>query len=193
GSGTITEKGNGQYNYAPTQAETNAIDVGFLFTATNAVPFNADFHTDIVSSAGLVTVDLQSILGVTVNVATAQLGVNVVEWAASPVSVGGNGLPQVGVEAINGSTLGAQALGQSTRTICWGTVGVGSTATSIVVSSLNNPSSLSSLGQLNGRTLIFLGATTSAGLQSCACSVTNTTPGVTPTLTVTALPAVPAS
>jgi hypothetical protein len=46
GGGTVTGAGAGQYNYAPTQAETNATDVGFLFTATNAIAVNIDFHTD---------------------------------------------------------------------------------------------------------------------------------------------------
>ena len=46
GVGSVTEAGHGQYNYAPTQAETNATNVGFLFTATTAVPENLDFHTD---------------------------------------------------------------------------------------------------------------------------------------------------
>lgn len=45
-AGTFTNKGNGQYNYAPTQAETNGVDVGFLFTATGDYPVSMDFHTD---------------------------------------------------------------------------------------------------------------------------------------------------
>ena len=193
GGGTVTEKGNGQYNYGPTQAETNAIDVGFIFTATNAVPVNIDFHTDPVSAAGLAQVDVEAVAGVAVNTASAQLGVNVVQWNGQIVAVDANNLPKMDLEAINGSTLGAQALGQSTRTICWGTVGSGSTTTSIAVSAINNPSSLNAIGQLNGRTLIFLGATTTSALQSCACSITNTTTGVTPTLTVTGLPGTPAA
>jgi hypothetical protein len=46
GGGAITETGNGQYNYAPTQAETNATDVGFKLVASNAISVNIDFHTD---------------------------------------------------------------------------------------------------------------------------------------------------
>lgn len=69
GGGTVTNSGNGQYNYAPTQAETNATDVGFLMTASGDIPVNFDFHTDpgvmltagtgtnqISLSSGLVTV-----------------------------------------------------------------------------------------------------------------------------------------
>lgn len=46
--GTFTEltpTGNGIYNYAPTQAETNGNCVSFYITATNAVPFNLMFLT----------------------------------------------------------------------------------------------------------------------------------------------------
>jgi hypothetical protein len=63
GSGTVTEAGNGQYNYAPTQSETNATDVGFLFTATSAVPENLDFHTDQADANGLPKVDVEDING----------------------------------------------------------------------------------------------------------------------------------
>ena len=47
-AGTFTEltpTGNGIYNYAPTQAETNANELGVYITATSAVPFNLMFLT----------------------------------------------------------------------------------------------------------------------------------------------------
>ena len=78
GAGTVTNSGNGQYNYAPTQAETNATDVGFLMTATGDIPVNYDFHTDIVDGNGLPSVNLVDIAGSAVSTTTAQLGVNVV-------------------------------------------------------------------------------------------------------------------
>ncbi len=43
--GTVTEPGNGVYNYAPTQAETNGNCVSFLMTASGAVPENLMFLT----------------------------------------------------------------------------------------------------------------------------------------------------
>ena len=60
-AGTFTSLGNGQYNYAPTQAETNATDVGFLATATGAIPVNIDFHTDLTGAGGrlLISENLQ--------------------------------------------------------------------------------------------------------------------------------------
>lgn len=63
GGGTVTNQGNGQYNYAATQAETNATDVGFFFTATGAIPVNVDFHTDAVDANGLLQVDVEDING----------------------------------------------------------------------------------------------------------------------------------
>lgn len=154
GGGTVTEAGNGQYNYAPTQGETNAIDVGFLFTATSAIPVNVDFHTD--------------------------------QFDAT------SGFLKVDVEAINTATLAAQALGQSTQSICWGTCSGGTTATA-VVSTLHNPSSLTASGQLIGRTIIFLGNSATGGVQAQASNITASTTGATPTITFTAMTTAPAN
>jgi hypothetical protein len=153
GGGTVTEAGNGQYNYAPTQSETNAVDVGFLFTATSCVPENLDFHTDQVDSNSLLKVD---------------------------------------VEDINGNATAAQALEKSTNTICWGTCSSGSTTTA-VVSTLNNPSSLTDSGQLIGRTIIFLGSTATGNVQAQASNITASSTGSTPTITFTAMTHAPAS
>src|SRR6516164_7427931 len=65
-AGTFTNKGSGQYNYAPTQAETNGIDVGFLFTATGDIPLNVDFHTDLVDAGGNLQTDVVKWVGTTV-------------------------------------------------------------------------------------------------------------------------------
>jgi hypothetical protein len=64
GAGTVTELGSGQYNYVPTQSETNAADVGFLFLAAGAAIENLDFHTDVVSTSNLLQVDVEAINGV---------------------------------------------------------------------------------------------------------------------------------
>jgi hypothetical protein len=71
GTGTVTELkvstvAYGAYNYAPTQAETNATDVGFLFIATGAIPVNYDFHTDVVDSNGYAGVNVVDFGGQTV-------------------------------------------------------------------------------------------------------------------------------
>jgi hypothetical protein len=212
GAGTVTGQGNGQYNYAPTQSETNAADVGFLCTASGAIPCNLDFHTDQVDGSGLVKVDLEDvggtalathasglvpadlrdIAGSAVSTTAAQLGVNVVEYNGQTAATDGNNLPKVDVEDINGNALAAQALNNSTNSICWGTASGGSTTT-VTVASLNNPSSLTDSGQLIGRTIIFLGSTTTADMQAQASNVTASTTGATPTITFTAMTHAPAS
>lgn len=45
-TGTFTHKGTGQWNYAPTQAETNGASIGFQFTGTGAIKVNLHFYTD---------------------------------------------------------------------------------------------------------------------------------------------------
>lgn len=91
GTGTVTEKGNGQYNYAPVQAETNAADVGFLFTATSAIPVAYDFHTDVVDANGYPGANLVDIAGAAVSTSSAQIGVNAVNiggTAAASATIG---------------------------------------------------------------------------------------------------------
>jgi hypothetical protein len=44
-TGTITELGNGQYRFDPSAADTDADYVGYLFTATGAIPVGANFVT----------------------------------------------------------------------------------------------------------------------------------------------------
>lgn len=45
GAGTVTNLGNGQYDYGPTQAETNGANVSFLFSASGDVPMNISIFT----------------------------------------------------------------------------------------------------------------------------------------------------
>jgi hypothetical protein len=97
GSGTVTNSGHGQYNYAPTQAETNATDVGFLFTASGDIPVNLDFHTDVCDSNGNPAANLVDIAGSAVSTSSAQLGVNLVNIAGSAVSTT---TAQLGVNAV---------------------------------------------------------------------------------------------
>jgi hypothetical protein len=128
------------------------------------------------------------------------IGIFVTATGAVPVNLDihtdvcdANGLLEVGVQAINGFTLAAQALAQSTQSIVWGTVGNGSSATAVAVSALNNPTSLTATGQLIGRTIIFLGTTASGDMQAQASSITASSTGSTPTLTVVALTNAPAN
>jgi hypothetical protein len=45
-TGTFTHKGTGQWDYAPTQAETNGTSISFAFTGTSAIQIGMLFYTD---------------------------------------------------------------------------------------------------------------------------------------------------
>ena len=44
-AGTFTHKGTGQWDYAPTQAETNGTNISFAFTGTGAIQVGMTFFT----------------------------------------------------------------------------------------------------------------------------------------------------
>jgi hypothetical protein len=44
-TGTVTETANGQYSFAPSQADTNGNQIGFLFIAASAIPLNINIVT----------------------------------------------------------------------------------------------------------------------------------------------------
>lgn len=100
--------------------------------------------------------------------------------------VGGRMSSDVG--SIGGDTGGVAGLDRATRCIGLGTVGVGSTTTSIVTSSL--APTPSDPDQLKGRIVVFDSTTATAGLRGQATDITAVS-GTT--LTVTALTRAPAS
>jgi hypothetical protein len=172
-----------QYNGQTAQTDANNLpkvdveDVGGAALATHA--------------AGMVPADVRDIAGAAVSTTTAQIGANVVTYAGATAAVDANNLPKVDVEDVNGNATAAQNVSRANQAIVRGTVGSGSTATSIVCSSITTPGSLTAAGQLNGRTVIFDSNTTTASLQGQATNITNNTTGATPTLTVTALTTAP--
>jgi hypothetical protein len=250
-AGTFTSCGNGQYNYAPTQSETNATDIGIFIAPSGAVPVNLDFHTDVVDGNGLLQVDLVDIAGSAVSTSSAQLGVNLVDIAGSAVSTStaqlgvnavniagqaatldgnnllevdvvdwnghavstpatagipdvnvknynnqtaatdANNLPKVDVEAMNANETAVQNVAHSMQSICRGTVGSGSTTTSIVTSAFTP--GVGAAGQFIGRTVIFDANTTTTALQGQATNITGSTNASDPVLTVTALTSSPVS
>lgn len=60
-AGTFLHKGSGQWSYAPTQAETNAISAGFLLLHTDAIPVNAQFFPEAYSADGFLSVNVEEI------------------------------------------------------------------------------------------------------------------------------------
>lgn len=67
GSGTVTHKGNGLWNYVPTQAETNYQHVVFTFKNTLAITASVQQYPVIRDANGYAGVDIKKINAVTVN------------------------------------------------------------------------------------------------------------------------------
>lgn len=126
GTGTTTNKGQGQYNYAPTQAETNANDVGFVFTATGDVPVFYDFHTDITTAAGYGGIDWAS-----VNAPTTTNNLTNTSVAAVNGSIGGSLVGNIlgNVNGSVGSVLAGGLIDLTVTTYAEPTTVVGATAT----------------------------------------------------------------
>ena len=108
GAGTITESGNGQYNYAPTQAETNATVIGLAFVATGAVFVSMTIWTDLplpnVNAAAINSVSTSSVTTVSAVIGTPTAGAleseavliyNAVGALITTVGVAGAGLTAV--------------------------------------------------------------------------------------------------
>lgn len=174
GAGTVTNSGNGQYNYAPTQAETNGTNVGFLFTATGDIAVSYSIWTDLTDAGGNVQVD-------------------VVKWNNQTAQTDANNLPKVDVEDINGNATAAQNVSKANQAIGRGTATTGGSTTSIPTSAWTPGGAGVVSGQFIGRTIIFDANTATAALQGQATTITANTAGATPTFTVTALTTAPSS
>lgn len=185
GGGTVTEDTGGGsspgfYKYAMAQADTNGNNIGLAFTATSAIPLEKTFITTAADPTDGVRLGLTALPNAAAN---AVGGLAILD---------ANSLIDVDVKRINAIALAAQTLAQSTQTICYGTCS-GGTTTTAVVSTLNNPNSLTASGQLIGRTIIFLGNTTTTTVQAQASNITANTTGATPTITFTAMTNAPAN
>jgi len=70
GAGTVSHKGNGSHEYLPTQAETNADYVAFIFTGTGAKNVKVQVYPVVqidVDANGYVSADVKEINDATVN------------------------------------------------------------------------------------------------------------------------------
>jgi hypothetical protein len=108
---------------------------------------------------------------------------------SAPVTAG---IPDVNVQTIAGNSTAASNVSRANRDIVRGTCSGGSTTTA-VCSSITTPATLTDVGQLIGRTIIFDSDTVSANLQGQASNITNSTTGATPTITFTTMTHAPAN
>ncbi len=88
-----------------------------------------------------------------------------------PAALTAGGNMKADVLAISGSTAAADNLEESTEAIAYGTIGTGSTTTSLVASSFTPASAVND--QFNGRTLIFKNDTTTAALRGQATTISD--------------------
>lgn len=115
-AGTFTSlgPGTGQWDYSPTQSETNATCVGIFITKTGCIAANLNFHTDVVDANGFKSVNTVDIAGTTVSTTTGQLAVNVVainNVAATSVTAVNANIGQT--QPVNFTGIGASALVKS--------------------------------------------------------------------------------
>ena len=87
-TGTFTGLGNGQYDYAPVQAETNANEMGLLFTAATAVPVGITIYTtaaDPSNAASLGLTDLDATISSRSTLTQAQILSDATPFAGAAV------------------------------------------------------------------------------------------------------------
>jgi hypothetical protein len=94
-------------------------------------------------------------------------------------------------DQIGGSATGATNLAQTTQAIARGTVTTGASTTSVPTSAFSPAGAAAD--QFKNRTVLFDAATTTTALRGAASAITASSNAATPTLTVNALPATPAS
>jgi len=125
-TGTVTELGLGQYRFDPSQADTNGDHVGYIFTATNAIPVNANFVTTNANphdgvSLGLSAVNSQ-VVGMNANVVTAAAIANAAIDAATfatgaidaaAIATGAITSAKFAAGAIDAAAIAADAIGSS--------------------------------------------------------------------------------
>jgi hypothetical protein len=88
-AGTFTHKGTGQWDYAPTQAETNGASIGFAFTGTGAIQVGMQFFTigyDPATDLGAIKTQTDKLTFTVAN----QVDSNVLDWksATAPAMTG---------------------------------------------------------------------------------------------------------
>ena len=197
GAGACTHEGNGYHTYAPAQAETNYNLIGFTFTGSGAIPSTVqvatsfpqtvDLSTGITSITGNITGNLSGSVGsVTgaVGSVTGNVGGNVTGSVGSVVAVVSADITKIGTD-----TTALTAFKQAVMGNVIGTIGLASTTTVLVTSSMTPAAAV--IDQFKGRILIFDKDTTTADLRGQATDITAST--ILGVLTVTALTTAPAS
>lgn len=59
--GSVTEIANGRYKFAPSQGDTNGVEVQYLFTATGAIPVERVFYTTVLNPGDAVRMGMTAL------------------------------------------------------------------------------------------------------------------------------------
>ncbi len=101
-TGSFTERGNGQYEFAMSQADTNADEVGFLFTAATAVAVNITISTETKKMADLNDIAAGAAMSLEADAITASV---YDETTAYPIASADTGASQIARVGADGDTL----------------------------------------------------------------------------------------
>ena len=101
-TGTFTDQGSGQYEFAMSQADTNYDEVGFLFTAATAIAVNITITTETKKMADLNDIAAGALMGLAADAITAS---KFDESTAFPVASADTGASQIARVGADGDTL----------------------------------------------------------------------------------------
>lgn len=121
-TGTISEDAGGQYHLAMSQADVNGNNIGYLFTATNAIPVSISVVTTAADPTDAVHFGLSALPNAAAEAAgglytrgsgagqinqstNGQIDGNVARWLNTAVTAAQAGIPDVALKAILGTTL----------------------------------------------------------------------------------------
>jgi hypothetical protein len=125
------------------------------------------------------------------DIAAAKVDTAAIKAKTDSLTFTGAGVVDSNLVAVKNSTTHATALDRALAGNVIGTIGTGSTTTSLVSSALTPAGSVST--QFKGRIITFADTTTTAALRGQSTDITASTASATPTFTVTALTTAPVS
>jgi len=170
-----------------------ASDVGAIKAKTDALPTDPADQSLIIAATDAVMARLGAPAGASVSadVAAVKTDTAAVKTKTDQLTFTGSNRVDSNVAAVNNNTGGVAGLERATRAITVGTIGAGSTTTSIVSSALTPAGSATD--QFKGQIMAFDKDTTTANLRGQKTDITANTGSATPTFTVTALTHAPVS
>ena len=147
-------------------------EVAAIKAKTDNLPADPADASDIAAAFATVNATLGTPAGASIaaDIAAVQSDTNDIQ-ARLPAALTAGGNMKADALAISGSTAAADNLEESTEAIAYGTIGTGSTTTSLVASSFTPASAVND--QFNGRTLIFKNDTTTAALRGQATTISD--------------------